>query len=117
MEPALTFQITFLGQEIAQIGNLNFAESSFLLELVSQKVESNIVRIEHQYANPYDGEGVYINLKTAIQWSGLNEARLRELCESETIEAKPTESGWLIMWDSLKKFLQKQRFLTSGEGE
>lgn len=110
MEPVLTFQMKPIEkQTIAKTGSMSLSMTSYLLEMVLPGTTTSLIKVESQHSSPMSDDGVYINFNKALELSGLQENVLRELCSLGKIDARQMDDDWLILWDSLKRYLNKHR--------
>ena len=91
-------------RQIAEAGGIGL----FATRLRISKGDLNLVRVAYKSLPLPAIEGEhYVSVREASNRTGLSQDKLRKLCRQGKIESKKDRRKWLILWKSLREYLEK----------
>jgi DNA-binding Xre family transcriptional regulator len=101
----LLIKLTPKRKRVREIGDVKIHEFVFSLEEASRE-EANLARINYQTLLPR-AISEYITVRKAHEETGMSESNLRRLASLGKIEAIKVQSKWLLLRDSLNRYIQE----------
>jgi hypothetical protein len=102
---SLFIKLTPQRKRVRKIGDVEIHETVFSLEEAALE-EANLARINYQTLLPR-ATSEYVTVRKAHEETGMSESNLRRLASLGKIEAIKVQSKWLLLRDSLNRYIQE----------